>query len=88
MAIDRAKLLPRSSRTTTQKMDTARENATVENSVTEKQFFDVTRSIAAINRNLIGITNLLKLDATLDNKERAKKLATQKAEQDLSLIHI
>ena len=38
MAIDRAKLLPRSSRTTTQKMDSARKNATRENSVTEKQY--------------------------------------------------
>ena len=33
MAIDRAKLLPRSSRTTTQKMDSARKNATRENSI-------------------------------------------------------
>ena len=77
MAIDRAKLLPRSSRTTTQKMDSARKNATRENSVTEKQYVDLTRSVAAINRNLIGISNLLKLDMSLDKSERSKKLAAE-----------
>ena len=82
MAIDRAKLLPRSSRTTTQKMDSARKNATRENSVTEKQYVDLTRSVAAINRNLIGISNLLKLDMSLDKSERSKKLAAEKREQD------
>ena len=82
MAIDRAKLLPRSSRTTTQKMDSARKNATRENSVTEKQYVVLTRSVAAINRNLIGISNLLKLDMSLDKSERSKKLAAEKREQD------
>ena len=69
MAIDRAKLLPRSSRTTTQKMDSARKNATRENSVTEKQYVDLTRSVAAINRNLIGISNLLKFNKNVVERE-------------------
>ena len=77
------KLLPRSSRTGTQRMDTARQNAVAENSIKENDFAALGNQIQAINRNLVAVQELLKLDFKLDNKEFQDERQRSKKDADI-----
>ena len=77
------KLLPKSSRTGTQRMDTARQNAVAENSIKENDFSALGNQIQAINRNLVAVQELLKLDFKLDNKEFQDEKQRSKKDTDI-----